>query len=343
MSDKLFTALVVREIESKQFVRKIETRSMDDLPPGDLLIRVHYSSLNYKDALSASGNRGVTRRYPHTPGIDAAGVVAASESESFVVGDEVVVIGYDLGMNTAGGFGEYVRVPANWVVKLPEALSSREAMIYGTAGFTAAMCVDKIVAHGILPEDGDILVTGASGGVGSFAVALLAHLGYQVVAATGKVDTAGNYLKDLGAQSLMTREEAVDESGRPMLSSRWAGVVDPVGGDMLASALKATKRDAAVAVCGLAESPELNTTVLPFILRGVTMYGLDSAQMPIEERQRIWHLVAGEWKLDELERLAREVTLEELEPEIERILRAEQIGRVIVNLKSELFSSETQK
>ncbi len=333
MTDEKFRALVVTEVEPKKFVRTIETRSTADLPSGDLLIRVHYSSLNYKDALSASGNRSVTRKYPHTPGIDAAGVVAASESGEFAVGDEVVVIGYDLGMNTPGGFGEYVRVPVDWAVKLPATLTAREAMTYGTAGFTAAMCIDKIVAHGVKPEHGEVLVTGASGGVGSFAVGLLAQLGYPVVAATGKVESAGDYLRELGAKSLMSRAEATDDGGRPLLESRWAAVVDSVGGDMLASALKATQRDAAVAICGLAASTDLHTSVLPFILRAVTLYGIDSAPIPIEERRRIWQLIAGDWKLHVLDKLAREVSLGELEPEIDRILKGEQTGRVLVTLQ----------
>ncbi len=333
MSDKTFQALVVTEAEPKKYVRAIETRSIADLPPGDLLVRVHYSSLNYKDALSASGNRGVTREYPHTPGIDAAGVVAKSESGDFAPGDEVVVIGNDLGMNTPGGFGEYVRVPASWAVKLPAGFTAYDAMAYGTAGFTAAMCVDKIVGHGVKPEHGEVLVTGATGGVGSFAVALLAKLGYTVVAATGKVDEAGDYLRQLGAESLLSRADATDESKRPLLKSRWAAVVDAVGGDMLASALKATQRNAAVAICGLAASPNLPTTVLPFILRGVTMYGVDSVPVAADERKRIWHLLAGDWKLQSLDKLAREVSLAELDPEIERILKGGQIGRVLVKLQ----------
>ena len=333
MAPKTFRALVVTETESEQFERKIETRSIDDLPEGDVLIRVHYSSLNYKDALSATGNRGVTRNYPHTPGIDAAGVVAATDSDTFEVGDEVVVIGYDLGMNTAGGFGEFVRVPAGWVVKLPATLTAREAMSYGTAGFTAAMCVDKLLTHGIEPEDGEILITGASGGVGSFAVALLDHEGYEVVAATGKIETAGDYLRSLGADKLISRTEATDESGRPLLKGQWAGVVDTVGGKMLASALKATRRHAPLAICGNAASAELSTTVFPFILRGVTMYGVESVQIALEERKRIWQLIADEWKLDSLSDMVREVTLDELEPEIERILQGGQTGRVIVRLK----------
>ena len=332
-ASETFRALVVTEKEPKTFVRNIETRSTADLPAGDVLIRVHYSSLNYKDAMSASGIPGVTRRYPHTPGIDVAGVVARSNCEAFAVGDEVVAIGNDLGMNTAGGFGEYVRVPASWVVQLPKTLTAHEAMTCGTAGFTAAMCVDKIVAHGITPEDGDILVTGATGGVGSFAVALLAKLGYKVVAATGKSESAGDYLLGLGAERLISREEATDGSGRPLLRSLWAGVVDCVGDVMLASALKATKRNAVVAICGLVASADLHTTVLPFILRGVTMVGVDSADLSLEERQRIWQLLAHEWKLDTSAMLAREVTLEELEPEIDRILQGGQTGRVVVRLK----------
>jgi alcohol dehydrogenase len=333
MADESFQALVVTETEPKTFLRTIETRSTADLPPGDLLIGVRFSSLNYKDALSATGNRGVTREYPHTPGIDAAGVVAASDSADFAVGDEVVAIGYDLGMNTPGGFGEFVRVPAGWAVKLSNTLSAREAMTYGTAGFTAAMCVDKIVGHGVTPEDGDVLVTGATGGVGSFAVALLAQLGYSVVAATGKAEEAGDFLRGLGATELMSRAEATDDSGRPLVKSRWAAVVDSVGGEMLESALKATRRGAAVAICGLAASPQLHTTVLPFILRGVTLYGVDSVPIPIEERRRIWDLLAGDWKLGALDQLAREVSLEDLDPEIDRILEGGQTGRVLVKLR----------
>ena len=332
MTDTEFRALVVTEVEPGKFVRTIETRSTADLPAGDLLVRVHFSSLNYKDALSATGNRSVTRQYPHTPGVDAAGVVAASESGEFEVGDEVAVIGYDLGMNTSGGFGEFIKVPADWAVKLPATLTPRESMVYGMAGVTAAMCIDKIVTHGATPEDGEVLVTGATGGVGSFAVGMLAQLGYKVVAATGKVEEAEDYLRELGAESLMSRAELTENGGRPLLKRRWAAVVDSVGGDMLASALKATQQDAAVAICGLAASPDLPTTVLPFILRGLTLYGIDAVQVPIEERRRIWQLIAGDWKLLSLDKLAREVSLVEVDPEIERILEGGQTGRVLVAL-----------
>lgn len=332
MFKRNFRALVVEETEPKQFTRSIQTRSIGDLPEGEVLIRVHYSSLNYKDGLSATGAPGVTRTYPHTPGIDAAGVVVECAYDLFAEGDEVVVIGYDLGMNTDGGFGEFIRVPADWVVKLPPTLSMREAMIYGTAGFTAVLCVDKLVNHGIKPEDGEILVTGATGGVGSVAVALLAKLGYSVVAATGKVESAHDFLTGLGASRLISREEATDEGKRPLLREQWAGVVDTVGGPMLETALKTLKRETAVAICGLVASVKLSTTVLPFILRGITLYGVDSVEIHLDHKQRIWHLIAGDWKLDGLDSLVNEVTLNELEPEILKIMQGGQIGRVLVNL-----------
>jgi putative YhdH/YhfP family quinone oxidoreductase len=345
MTARSFQAMVVTEVEPRRFERAIATRSTDDLPPGDLLVRVGYSSLNYKDALSAAGRPGVTRNYPHTPGIDAAGTIeeivdsaldggprGETAGDRFAPGDQVVIIGHDLGMDTPGGFGGYVRVPAAWAVKLPAGLTARKSMIYGTAGFTAAMSIDKIVAHGVAPEDGEILVTGATGGVGSFGVALAAHLGYAVVAVTGKVEEAGDYLRDLGAGEVISREEAIDDSGRPLLRGRWAAVIDTVGGDILASALKSTRPNAAIAACGLAASPALPTTVLPFILRGNVLYGINSAPVSPEERRRLWQRLAGEWKLPDLDRFAREVPLAELDPEIDRILAGGQTGRVLVRL-----------
>ena len=329
-----FRAFVVEETEPKQFSRSVQNRTVADLPDEGVLIRVHYSSLNYKDGLSATGVPGVTRNYPHTPGVDAAGVVVSSSDPAFSEGDAVVAIGYDLGMNTPGGFGEYVRVPANWVVKLPSSLTAREAMIYGTAGFTAVMCVDRLISHGIQPEDGEILVTGATGGVGSFSIALLAKLGYNVVAATGKVESAQEFLMSLGATSLISREEATDDSKRPLLRERWAGVIDTVGGDMLATALKVAKRETAVAICGLVASPKLSTTVLPFILRGITLYGVDSVEIGIEEKRRIWSLLSGDWKLSNLDSFVKEVTLDALEPEILRIMQGGQVGRILVNLNN---------
>jgi acrylyl-CoA reductase (NADPH) len=326
-----FRAMVVRETTRGEFSRQIESRTLDNLPEGNLLIRVYYSSLNYKDALSATGHKGVTRNYPHTPGIDAAGIVEASEVDAFRPGDKVVVTGYDLGMNTPGGFGEYVRIPAEWAVRLPQHLAPRESMIYGTAGFTAALSVHKLEEHGVTPDQGEILVTGATGGVGSIAVGLLAHDGYRVVAATGKQD-AELYLLDLGAVRVVSREEVRDASSRALLSARWAGAVDTVGGDYLGTALKSTTYGGAVTCCGHVASAELTTTVYPFILRGVSLLGIDSVNCPADLRWNLWHKLSLDWKLPYLENLAFECTLEGLDAQIDRILRGQQRGRVIVNL-----------
>lgn len=323
----LFDALWVEEQPDGGFRRSIVRRAVDDLPPGDLLIRVHYSSLNYKDALSATGNRGVTRRYPHTPGIDAAGVVVESTVAEFRPGDEVIVIGYDLGMNTPGGFGGYIRVPASWAVARPAGLTLRASMALGTAGFTAAQCVDALLQHGV--GGGEVLVTGATGGVGSIAVALLSKLGQTVVAATGKPEEAA-YLRDLGAHAVLARSEVEDSSGKPLLRERWAGVVDTVGGVILATAIKSTRYGGAVAACGNVASPALELTVYPFILRGVKLLGIDSVNIPITQRRALWERLAGAWKLDVLERLAREVTLAALNAEIDAILLGQQRGRVVV-------------
>lgn len=329
---KAFKALVVSEAEGHRFVREIKERSTDDLPAGEVLIRVHYSSLNYKDGLSAVGNRGVTRRYPHTPGIDAAGVVEESANSAFAPGAQVICTSYDLGMNTAGGFGEYIRVPAAWVVPLPGGLSLRESMVYGTAGLTAALCLHRLQKAEITPEQGDIVITGATGGVGSIAVALLARAGYRVVAATGKTQEH-DFLKQLGAAEVVGRAEVDDKGGKPLLAPRWAGAVDTVGGNMLATILRALKPGGAAACCGLVASPELNTTVFPFILRNVALLGVDSVTVPtMELRRAMWSKLAGEWKLPMLDQLVREVGLEELNPEIDRILKGEQKGRVVLKL-----------
>ncbi|HFD39509.1 MAG TPA: acryloyl-CoA reductase, partial [Anaerolineae bacterium] len=264
-TDESFEALVVHEMEDGTFRRRIERRSLADLPSGEVLVRVHYSSLNYKDALSATGHRGVTRRYPHTPGIDAAGVVESSDSDAFQPGDPVVVTSYDLGMNTPGGWGRYIRVPAEWVVPLPAGLTLRESMILGTAGFTAALSVHRLQHEGITPDRGAVLVTGASGGVGSLAVGILHRIGYRVVAATGKAE-AEPFLRDLGAAEVVPRQQVLDDSPRPLLKGRWAGVVDTVGGAYLASVLKAVQLHGAVTCCGLVASAEFSTTVYPFIL-----------------------------------------------------------------------------
>lgn len=327
-----FRALVVRETSPGVFERSVTTRSLTDLPKeGNVLVRVRYSSLNYKDALSATGNKGVSRYYPHTPGIDAAGVVEESGANEIRPGDEVICTGYDLGMNTAGGFADYIRVPAAWVVRRPPGLTLREAMIYGTAGFTAALSVMRLEQHGVHPDQGEVLVTGASGGVGSIAVGILAKIGFTVVAVTGKPHEI-EFLKTLGAKEILAREQATDTTGAGLLRTRWAGVVDTVGSEILSTALRSTKPHGAVTCCGLVASKELCTPIFPFILRGISLLGIDSAQTSMPLRLTVWQKLAGEWKLPALERLAREVTLDAIDPEIDRILRGQQTGRVVVKL-----------
>ena len=332
MNVSTFRALVVSKTDEKTFTREITERSISDLPEGEVLIRVHFSSLNYKDGLSCIGNPGVTRNYPHTPGIDASGKVAESSDSRFKEGDSVIVSGYDLGMNTSGGFGEYIRVPADWVVPLPEGMTFKEASIFGVAGFTAALSVDSLQKYGVNPEQGEIVVTGSTGGVGSVSVALLSLLGYTVVASTGKKEES-EFLQRLGASEIISREEVNDESKKPLLRERWAGAVDTVGGTTLAALLKAAKRGGAVAATGLVASSELSTTVFPFILRGVSLLGIDSGFTPTKLRLEIWNKLAGIWKIPQLEQLTIDCTLEELDPEIDKILAGGQRGRVVVNLQ----------
>ena len=332
MNVSTFRALVVSKTDEKTFTREITERSISDLPEGEVLIRVHFSSLNYKDGLSCIGNPGVTRNYPHTPGVDASGEVTESSDSRFKEGDSVIVTGYDLGMNTSGGFGEYIRVPADWVVPLPEGMTFKEASIYGVAGFTAALSVDALQKYGVNPEQGEIVVTGSTGGVGSVSVALLSLLGYTVVASTGKKEES-EFLLRLGASEIISREEVNDESKKPLLRERWAGAVDTVGGTTLAALLKAAKRGGAVAATGLVASSELSTTVFPFILRGVSLLGIDSGFTPTKLRREIWNKLAGIWKIPQLEQLTIDCTLEELDPEIDKILAGGQRGRVVVNLQ----------
>ncbi|HIJ78407.1 MAG: YhdH/YhfP family quinone oxidoreductase [Desulfobulbaceae bacterium] len=331
MSSLKFTAMVVSETKPDTFKRELREKTIDELPEGEVLVRVKYSSLNYKDALSASGNRGVTRKYPHTPGIDAAGVVEHSEHEDFAAGDEVIVSCYDLGMNTPGGFGRYIRVPAKWVMPLPAGMTLRESMIYGTAGFTAAQCVYRLSQHPVTPDQGKILVTGATGGVGSMAVAMLAKAGYRVVAATGKVEEE-SFLRELGAEEILPRAKAIDTSDRMILKGKWAGVVDTVGGPILATAIKSTRYGGAVTCCGNAASPDLPLNVYPFILRGISLIGIDSASCAMEVRIPIWQKLADQWRLPDLEKLVTEISLPELDQYIENILLGKHRGRVILNL-----------
>jgi putative YhdH/YhfP family quinone oxidoreductase len=326
-----FPALVVDLTADKQFVRTIREKQIDDLPPGDLLVRVRYSSLNYKDALSATGHPGVTRQFPHTPGIDAAGEVVACDSGSFVPGERVIVTGYDLGMETDGGWGTYIRIPSGWAVRLPEGLTLRESMALGTAGFTAALSALKLEHAGVKPDDGEILVTGATGGVGSIAVSILARAGYRVVAATGKsADEA--FLRTLGAAAVIPREEVTAGSERPMMKERWAGVVDVVGGEILAAAIKSTRCGGAVTCCGLVGSADLAMNVFPFILRGVSLLGIDSVNCPPAPRLQVWSRLSTDWKPGHLSEIISEVSLQGLDEKIRDILLGSIRGRVVIKL-----------
>ncbi len=328
-----FKALRVTETPAGKFERKIIEREIDDLPTGEVLIKVHYTSLNYKDALSATGNKRITRKFPHTPGIDAAGVVEISRNASFATGEEVLITGYDLGMNTDGGMAEYIRVPGKWIVPKPPEYSLKECMIIGTAGFTAALALYKMQLLGQMPADGPIVVTGATGGVGSMATAILTKAGYSVIAVTGKTEVT-EYLQHLGATKIETREFVKDHSEKALLKPRWSGAIDTVGGNTLATLLKACKPEGCVATTGLVDSAQLDTTLYPFILNGVNLVGIGSAETPMEKRITIWEMLAEEWNIkDKLSVIAKEVTLDELNSTcIDTILQGRIMGRVVVKL-----------
>jgi acrylyl-CoA reductase (NADPH) len=308
---------------------RVEETTVDQLPPGDVLIQVNGSSLNYKDALACRAHEGVVKSLPHVPGIDCVGRVVKSTHPECCPSDPVLVTGYELGAGQWGGFAEFVRVPAEWVVRLPAELTPDEAMTYGTAGFTAAQCVEKIVDHGVTPDDGEIVVTGATGGVGCLAVALLAKLGYRVAAVTGKPELAG-MLQRLGAATILSREEVNDASDRPMLKSRWAAAVDTAGDNVLATLVRSLSYRGCVTACGLVAGDQLPLTVYPFLLRGVTLYGIDSAKCPREPRLEIWRRLSLEWKLHDLEFLRREVTLSEVPGVVDEMLAGRSHGRVLV-------------
>ena len=327
--DSLFKAFTVFENEDGSFKSEIISKSIDDLPPGDVLVRVDFSSLNYKDALSATGNKGVTKKYPHTPGIDAVGTVEDTSHSSFKIGDQVIVSGYDMGQNTAGGFGEYIRVPREWVALMPEGLTKKESIILGTAGMTAGLSLRELQKkNGI--EGKLAIVTGATGGVGCLAVKLLSQLGADVTAVTGKVDSE-DFLKSIGAVEVINREQLAENFHQPLASGKWDIGVDVVGGEMLAGLMTCLKLGGSVACCGLVGGSTIETTIFPYILRGNSLIGIDSGNIPISEKEEIWMLFANEWKI-ELNDLSRTITLYELDQEIESILKGGQVGRVIVSL-----------
>lgn len=325
-----FRALIVSKNES-DFNVGINILHTDELPEGDVLIRVHYSSVNYKDGLAAIPDGNIVKEYPHIPGIDLAGVVVESSSEQFKKGDEVIATSYEIGVSHFGGYSEYARIPSEWIVPLPEGLSLKEAMVYGTAGFTAALAIHQLEHNGLERENGPVLVTGATGGVGSIAVTMLSKLGYDVVASTGK-DSEHDFLYSLGAKEIISREELQPEKIRPLDKQRWAGAVDPVGGNTLAYVLSTTKYGGSVAVMGLTGGPKLGTTVFPFILRGVNLLGIDSVYCPMPLRKKLWERMATDLKPTILSDLTTEVSLDELPTTLKNILSGKLKGRTVVKL-----------
>ncbi len=333
MNNLSFKAYRVTEDESGKFHRTITERSLADLPEGDVLINIHYAALNYKDALSFSGNKGVTRKYPHTPGIDGAGVVVESKSDDFKRGDKVIVTSYDLGMNTDGAFSEYIRVPSSWVVPLPENLSLLESMIMGTAGLTAGIGLFKMEKMGQTPEIGPIVISGATGGVGNMAIGILAKAGYEVIASSGKPEMT-DYLTELGAHQIVDREFINDDSNRPLMKPQWAGAIDTIGGNTLATLIKGCKSEGNIAACGLVSSPVLPTTVFPFILNGVNLIGIDSATYRREDRLHVWEKLATEWRIPDLQSLSTTCSMDDLGPYVDAMLKGGSKGRVVVDMNA---------
>ena len=321
-----YKALETSEID-KLFENSIIEKDISSLPDHDTLIKVQFSSLNYKDALSASGNKGVTRNYPHTPGIDAAGIIVETTGKKFKQGDEVIVTGYDMGMNTCGGFGEYIKVPQEWIVKKPENLSLSESMAFGTAGLTAGLCLRKLLIHGLKPEDGEVFVSGVTGGVGIISLMLLKKLGFEVTAITGKLNQE-SLLKDLGAKKVIDRNELDLDLISPLQKPIYSGGIDAVGGKILSNLICMTSQRAAIACCGMVGGLSLETSIFPFILRGLSLFGIDSAESLIETKEEVWENFASSWKLEMIDNNIKNISLDELPSEIDKILKGEQIGRV---------------
>lgn len=333
MTAEAFRCYLVTKSGKDRIEAGIEERPLYDLPSGEVLIRVAFSSLNYKDAMASTGHPGVVKNFPHVPGIDASGTVAEDTSGRFNEGDPVLVSGYGLGADRWGGWSEYIRVPADWAVPLPDGLSLEEAMIYGTAGFTAALSVRSLREHGITPEAGEVLVSGATGGVGVMAIKLLAKLGYTVVAVSGKQDKYG-WLEQLGASRVVGRDEVRDASSRPLLSARWAAAVDTVGGDTLATILRGTRPGGCVTACGLVGGTDLSLTVYPFILRGIVLAGIDSAWCPRDRRIDTWNKLARDWKLDGLQALSNNIGLADVDAHVQEILSGRMAGRTVISVGS---------
>ncbi len=322
-------AYIVEKIEDKKFESGIQDIDIPSINENEVLIKVSYSSLNFKDALSSVGNPGVTRVFPHVTGIDVAGIIEKSNSDEFKIGDAVLVTGYDMGMNTNGGHAEFVKVPASWVIKIPKGITDKEIMTYGTAGLTAALSVNELLNNGV--TSGEILVTGATGGVGSIAVSILSKLGFNVTAISGKEEKIP-FLKELGAKEVILRKDFDVENKRPMGSEKYNGVIDTVGGNILAEALKVIKYDGVATCCGLTSSHELPTNVFPFILRGVRLIGIDSVECAREKKAAAWEKIADDFKIDTLKELTNEISLDEIKEAYEELLKGNAVGRYLVKI-----------
>lgn len=325
----MFKALVLEQANDKKTVAEVRDLAVDDLPEGEVLVDVAYSSLNYKDGMAVTGTGKIVRSFPMVPGIDFAGTVAESSSDRYQAGDTVILTGWSVGERYWGGYAQKARVKADWLVPMPEGLDVQKAMTIGTAGLTAMLCVMTLEDAGVRPESGKVLVTGAAGGVGSIAVALLAGKGYEVTAVSGRPETEG-FLKGLGASDLISREE-MSQSSRPLESQRWAGAVDVVGGDMLARVLAEMDYNGAVAACGLAGDFKLNTTVMPFILRNVSLRGVDSVMCPFERRTEAWRRLANELPAAAYGSIGQVVGLHAVEQAAQDIMAGKVQGRVLVD------------
>lgn len=328
---KKFKAFRVESNTQGAYKHSIEKRSFEDLPKGDVLIKVEYSSLNYKDALSAIGNRGVSKSYPHTPGIDAAGIVVESTVDDFDKGDAVIVTGYDLGMNTDGGFSEYIRVPGHWPVKLPKSMTLRESMIYGTAGFTAALSLHALIDNGI--TKGHVLVSGATGGVGSRSIRFLKKLGYEITAITGKAAKV-DFLKALGADSILLRDDYLEHKEKLMNKGLYHGFIDTVGGEMLSTGITMLDYDGTATTCGNIAGHRFNASIYPFILRGAKLIGIYSANCKRPLREKIWEHLSSDWQLDLINDDVKEITMDEISYYVNKMLDGESLGRIIISMNS---------
>jgi len=328
-----FTALVLDQSDDT-FTAELRDLTDADLPDGDVTVAVEYSTLNYKDGMIVQGNLGrLVRDFPHVPGIDFAGTVEHSESDAYKPGDKVVLTGWRVGEVYWGGLSQKARVKAGWLVPLPDGLSPSQAMAVGTAGFTSMLCVDALEAHGLTPDAGEVLVTGGAGGVGSVAIAILANLGYTVAAATGR-RSEDDYLRALGASEIIDRADLSEAETRPLERERWAGCVDTVGGKTLASVLAQIKYGGSVAACGLAGGNTLETTVLPFLLRGVNILGIDSVMQPAENRARIWQRIAAELPLDKLDAMTTVAPLSAVTELAGTILKGQVRGRTVIDVNA---------